>query len=196
LSNRLSKLIILISGRGSNMEAIIQNVENGCLKSLCRIMEVVSNKKEAAGLLLAEKHKIPTCVIHSRKRKRSEFDQLLRTHLKELDPDLIVLAGYMKILPAEIIREFPGRIINIHPADTALHQGLHGYDWAFDNKLSSTKVTVHYVDEGLDTGRVIGKQEVDLTDVETLEEVEKRGLTVEHKFYSECIKKILTTEGT
>ena len=96
----------------------------------------------------------------------------------------------MKILSPDIIREFPKRIINIHPADTSLHQGLHGYDWVFEKKLETTKITVHYVDEGLDTGSVIGKKDVDISDCKTIEEVEQKGLKVEHKFYSECLREI------
>ena len=116
----MQNLIIMISGRGSNMAAIIKNVENGCLKDLCRIIEVFSNKEEAPGLLTAADHGITTYVINSGQKKRKQFNTLLKDHLLEKAPDLIILAGYMKILPAEIIREFPGRIINIHPADTAL----------------------------------------------------------------------------
>jgi len=96
----------------------------------------------------------------------------------------------MKVLDQSIISNFPERIINIHPADTSEHQGLHAYDWAWENKLSSTKITVHYVDEGLDTGNVIAKAEVDLAGCSSLEEVEKVGLKIEHKFYSKCLEMI------
>ena len=112
----------------------------------------------------------------------------------KLNPDYLILAGYMKIIPQEIIQKFQNKIINIHPADTSLHQGLDGYKWAFENRLDFTKVTVHFVDEGLDTGKVIGKKVVDLRDVKTLSDVEKRGLETEHKFYSECLKKIFANE--
>ena len=113
----------------------------------------------------------------------------------KLQPDYVILAGYMKIIPPEIIKLFPKRIINIHPADTALHRGLHGYKWAFENNLKKTKITVHFVDEGLDTGEVIAKADVDLQGASSLKEVEKRGLAVEHKFYSECLKKIFTEKS-
>ena len=99
----------------------------------------------------------------------------------------------MKIISPEIIREFPNRIINIHPADTSLHQGLHGYEWAFQNNLKSTKITVHFVDEGLDTGKVIAKKEVDISDCKTLTEVEQKGLKAEHQFYSECLRKVFSS---
>ena len=184
----------MISGRGSNMEAIAENVKTGILKEVCEITEVFSNKRDATGLQIAESMDLNTVAIDSKGKKRKTYKKLLLEHLTDLKPDYIVLAGYMKIIPAAIIRSFPNRIINIHPADTAMHQGLHGYDWAFENKLKETKVTVHFVDEGLDTGKVIGKKEVDIANCKTLAEVEKEGLKVEHKFYSECLKKILTAK--
>ena len=192
----MKKIAILISGRGSNMKAIAENVKDGILKNYCEILEVFANKKDAPGLEIAENFGLDTKVIESKRKKRKTYNSLLLEYLKKRNPDYIVLAGYMKIISSEIIKEFPDKIINIHPADTALHQGLHGYEWAFENKLESTKVTVHFVDEGLDTGKVIGHREVDISDCKTLDEVEGKGLEVEHAFYSECLKKIITTEHT
>ncbi len=194
--NMKKKIAILISGRGSNMKAIVDNVKNGMLKDLCDVIVVFSNKKDAPGLVIAESFRLDTKVIESKGKKRSTYNKLLFDYLDELNPDYIILAGYMKILSSDVVQRFRNRIINIHPADTALHQGLHGYEWAFENKMEKTKVTVHFVNEGFDTGQVIAKKEVDISDCKTLEEVEQRGLAVEHVFYSECLKKILTTEHT
>lgn len=180
----------MISGRGSNMLAIGRNVIDGNLKGLCEIQTVFSNDENAKGLIAADELGLVTHFINSKGKKRSTYNSLLLEWLKVENPDFIVLAGYMRIVPAEIIQAFPHRIINIHPADTSKHQGLHGYDWAWENRLESTKVTVHYVDEGLDTGSVIAKREVDLKGATSLEEVETRGLAVEHKFYSECLKDV------
>ena len=191
----MKKIAILISGRGSNMKAIAENVRNGILKDYCEIAEVLSNKKDAPGLDIAKGFGLQTNVIESKGKKRSTYNKLLFDYLDKLNPDYIILAGYMKIVSSEIVQKFPNRIINIHPADTALHQGLHGYEWAFENKMESTKITVHFVDEGLDTGSVIGQREVDLKGATTLEEVERRGLAVEHVFYSECLKKIFTAKA-
>ncbi|RLD54107.1 MAG: phosphoribosylglycinamide formyltransferase [Bacteroidetes bacterium] len=185
------KIIIMISGRGSNMKAIAENIKNGILKNLCEILEVFSNKKDAPGIEIAKDFGLRTYIIESKGKKRKTYNSLLLEHLKEKNPDFIILAGYMKIIHHEIIREFPNHIINIHPADTSSHQGLHGYEWAFENKFEKTKITVHFVDEGLDTGNIIGQKEVDISDCETIEEVEQKGLKVEHRFYSECLKKIL-----
>ena len=86
--------------------------------------------------------------------------------------------GYLRLLSPAVVRRYPERIVNIHPADTRRHQGLHGYAWAFEQKLATTKVTVHLVDEGLDTGRILAQREVDLRGAASLEEVERRGLAV------------------
>ena len=186
----MKKIIIMISGRGSNMKAIAENIQNGILKDMCKIQSVFSNKSDAAGLQKAKEFGISTHVIASKGKKRKNYNAMLLDWLKKENPDFIILAGYMKILSPEIIREFPQRIINIHPANTSLHQGLHGYDWAFENNLKSTKITVHYVDEGLDTGKVIGKKDVNISNCTTIEEVEQKGLKVEHQFYSECLHKV------
>lgn len=186
----MKKITILISGRGSNMQAIIRNTQSGILKNICTIQSVFSNKADAAGLHIAKDLSIPTYVIVSKGKKRKNYNAMLLDWLKQQNPDFIILAGYMKILSPEIIREYPNKIINIHPADTTKHQGLHGYDWAFENKLKTTKITVHFVDEGLDTGEVIGKKDVDISDCKMIEEVEQKGLKVEHKFYSECLREI------
>jgi phosphoribosylglycinamide formyltransferase-1 len=188
------KIAILISGRGSNMKAIVENVQNGILKDLYEVTVVFSNKKDAAGLSIARSFGVETNVIESKGKKRSTYNKLLFDYLDGLNPDYIILAGYMKIVSSVVVQRFRNRIINIHPADTSLHQGLHGYEWAFENEMETTKITVHFVDEGLDTGNVIGKREVDLKGVKTLEEVEQRGLKVEHQFYSECLKKIFEND--
>ncbi|MDP8202642.1 MAG: phosphoribosylglycinamide formyltransferase [Candidatus Tenebribacter burtonii] len=190
----MKTIIIMISGRGSNMLTIAKETTFGKLKEICEIQAVFSNREDAVGLQKASELGILTHVIASKGYKRIYYNSLLIDWLRSQNPGYIILAGYMKILSPKVIREFPGRIINIHPADTAEHQGLHGYEWAWENKLETTKVTVHFVDEGLDTGEIIGQKTVDLTEVNSLEEVESRGLKVEHEFYSECLRKVLTGE--
>jgi phosphoribosylglycinamide formyltransferase-1 len=185
------KIALFISGRGSNMKAILEQCKNGILSDIAKPVLVFSNKKDAVGLDYATMHEIPTISVESKGLKRKDFDQKVLALLEPYNPDYIVLAGYMRILSPILIQAYPKRIINIHPADTHLHQGLDGYKWAFEKKLPKTKVTVHYVDEGLDTGSIIEQAEVDLTGVKTLEEIESRGLKVEHQLYSQVLKKIL-----
>ncbi len=188
------KIIIMISSRGSNMLAIVRNVQSGILKDICTIQSVFSNKPDAEGLQKTKSFGIKTKIIESRGKKRKTYNTMLLDWLKQQNPDFIILAGYMKILSPKIIKEFQKMIINIHPADTSFHQGLHGYEWAFENKLERTIITVHFVDKGLDTGSVIGKKEVNISDCETIEEVEQTGLKVEHRFYSECLKEVFTAK--
>jgi phosphoribosylglycinamide formyltransferase-1 len=186
----MKTIAIFISGRGSNMKAIVESCENGILKGIAKPVLIFSNKASAAGLEYAKTKNIKTEVIPSKGKKRLEFDQEVIKMLTNYDIDCIVLAGYMRILSPDFTQTYPKRIINIHPADTNKHQGLDGYSWAFKEQLKQTKVTVHYVDEGLDTGQIIGQAEVDLKGAQTLEEVEKRGLAVEHRFYSEALASV------
>jgi len=183
----MKKIVIFISGRGSNMQRIIEETKSGILKDSLEVSLVFSDKKEAKGLQTAKEYGIPVANISSKGKSRKEFDTELINLLKKIDFDYIVLAGYMRILTKEFVNTFPKQIINIHPADTRRHQGLHAYEWAFENKLKATKITIHYVDEGMDTGQIIAQKEVNLTNTKTLEEVEKKGLKVEHEFYSKIL---------
>jgi len=184
------RVAILISGHGSNMEAIIKNSRNGILKDHCEIVLVLSNRENAEGLQIASSYGIETTCIISKGKKREDYDLELVSFLKQYELDYIVLAGFMRILSSAFIKTFKNRIINIHPADTDKFKGLGAYEWAFKNRLDSTKITVHFVDSGVDTGKVIGKCNVDLKDAKTLSEVKNRGLKVEHKFYSEMLEKV------
>lgn len=189
------RIVIFISGRGSNMEAIVKTAQTGILKDCCEIVLVFANKKEARGLEIARQLGIKTAYLESKGKQREDFDIEIVTLLKPYQPDYLVLAGYMRVLSPVLIEPYRNRIINIHPADTALYQGTHGYEWAFENKLESTKITVHLVDEGVDTGKVLAQREVDLRGAISLEEIEQRGLKVEHAFYSEVLKKVFTDES-
>ncbi|HBC74753.1 MAG: phosphoribosylglycinamide formyltransferase [Candidatus Wallbacteria bacterium GWC2_49_35] len=184
------RIVILISGRGSNMAAIAASAKSGILSDCCIVTAVVSNRSEAPGLELAGKSGIPAVVVESSGISGIEFDRKLTKAVEIFSPDYIILAGFMKVLGPVFISRFTGKIINIHPADTKLHRGLGGYEWAFKKRLGTTKVTVHFVDEGLDTGEILGQREVDLRGADTLEEVERRGLAAEHEFFSEILRKI------
>lgn len=186
------RIAIFISGRGSNMEAIARQVQDGILKDVCEIALVFSNKPQAKGLEIAKKFGLPVAAIPSKGKSREAFEREVLELLQPYRIDYVVLAGFMRILSPLFIRAYKNRIINIHPADTRLFQGVGGYEWAFENKLPSTKITVHFVDEGVDTGPIIAQREVDLRGADTLEEVERRGLAAEHEFYSQALRKVLT----
>ena len=185
------RLAILLSGRGSNMLALLEATKTGVLKGLAEVAVVFSNQPDAFGLEVAAALGCPVAALPSQGRKREAFDAESAALLQQYQPDLVVLAGYMRILSPAFIQPFAGRILNIHPADTQQHQGLHAYEWAFENHLPETKITVHLVDEGLDTGPILAQQTVDLRGAASLEEVERRGLAVEHKLYAEALKHLI-----
>ena len=188
---RPARLAILISGRGSNMLALLEATKTGVLQGLAEVAVVFSNQPDALGLEAAAAHGCPVAALPSQGRHREAFDAEAAQLLQQYQPDLVVLAGYMRILSPAFIQPFAGRILNIHPADTHQHQGLHAYEWAFDNQLPETKITVHLVDEGLDTGPVLMQQTVDLRGADTLAEVERRGLAVEHELYARALADLI-----
>ena len=188
------RLAILLSGRGSNMLALLEATKTGVLQGLAEVVVVFSNKLDAFGLEAAAALGCPVASLPSQGRKREAFDTDAAQLLQQYRPDLVVLAGYMRILSPAFIQPFAGRIINIHPADTHLHQGLHAYEWAFENKLPETKITVHLVDEGLDTGPVLAQKTVDLRGADTLAEVERRGLAVEHEVYAQTLAELIKSK--
>jgi phosphoribosylglycinamide formyltransferase-1 len=183
----LARLAILLSGRGSNMLALAAAVRAGALRGLAEIVVVFSNDPAAPGLDAAAALGLPTASLPSKGRKRESFDLEVVDILQKYNPDYVVLAGYMRVLSPAFVRAFASRIINIHPADTHQHQGLHAYEWAFDNHLPETKITVHLVDEGLDTGPILAQQVVNLIGADTLAEVQRRGLAVEHMLYAQTL---------
>ena len=182
---------ILISGRGSNMVALAQSVRDGVLAGHCEIAAVISSRPGAPGLEVARAMGLETVALDAKAMGREAYEQALLAALAKARADFVVLAGYMRVLAPRIVEAYRGRILNIHPADTKLHQGLHGYVWAFEQKHSATKITVHLVDEGLDTGAILAQREVDLRGADTLAEVERRGLAVEHELYPEALRDFL-----
>ncbi len=188
------KIAIFISGRGSNMKALLEACDTGILKDLAEVVLVFSNQPKAAGLETARAVGIPTKALPSKGKRREDFDSSVLELLQPYRPNYIILAGYMQILSPVLIEAYMGHIINIHPADTRVHQGLKAYEWALDEKLEMTHITVHYVDEGVDTGRIIAQYPVNLKGTTTLQEIQQRGLAVEHANYSRAIKLVLESD--
>ncbi len=172
------------------MEAIIRSSLEEDLGEVCHIALVVANKPAAGGIQIAQSYNVPVKVIESKGIGREEFEKAVCDLMAERGIELICLAGFERILSPYIISRYAGRIVNIHPADTNEFKGLHGYEWAFNSGKKQTKVTVHFVDEGVDTGSIIKQRAVDLTDCATLEEVERKGLAIEHQLYPEALTKV------
>lgn len=191
----MQRVAVLISGRGTNLERIVAEARGGCLSGVCDIVVVVSNRPEAGGLEVARRAGIPTHVVPSRGLDGEAYGRRLLEALEAWRLDVLVLAGFMRVLSSDVVGRFRNRIVNIHPADTAEYQGMDGYGWAFERGLTETKVTVHLVDEGVDTGRVLARETVSLGGATTLDEVRRRGLAVEHDLYSRVLRRWFENEG-
>ena len=189
----MKKIALFASGRGSNLMNILASMQNGCLANLAEAVLVFSNQPQAPVLAKAEALGLAVDCIPSRGKKRLDFDAEVLDLLEKYRPDYIVLAGYMRVLSAPFVAAYAGRIVNIHPADTQVHQGLGAYKWAFDQGLEETKITVHLVDQGLDTGPIIAQAPVNLAGAKDLAEVERRGLAVEHQLYPQALYQLFSS---
>ncbi|MFM9904485.1 MAG: phosphoribosylglycinamide formyltransferase [Pyrinomonadaceae bacterium] len=188
------KIGILISGRGSNMVAIVNAVKSGEIAD-AEVVVVISDKADAAGLEKARERGVETVVIELNGRKRAEHDADIINELQSRGVGLICLAGYMRLLSPLFVQAFPDRIVNIHPSLLPAFPGLDAQRQAFDAGVKVTGCTVHYVDELLDHGEVILQREVERLDYDTVETLSARILKEEHKLYVEAVKKLLTTEA-
>jgi phosphoribosylglycinamide formyltransferase 1 len=182
----LKNLGILLSGRGSNFEAIARNVLAGTLPA--RIALVISNRADAAGLERARTLGFETRFMPSKGKDRDAYDQELVAALREREVDLVCLAGFMRLLGPGFVRAFPGRILNIHPALLPAFPGLEAQKQALDDGVKFTGCTVHLVDEGVDTGPIVRQAVVPVLDDDTVETLSVRILHEEHRIYSEAIR--------
>ncbi|MGA2983584.1 MAG: phosphoribosylglycinamide formyltransferase [Terriglobia bacterium] len=181
----MKRLGILLSGRGSNFEAIARNVQAGAIPA--EIAVVISNQQEAVGLLRAREMGLETRCIPSKGKEREAFDREVVAVLKEFQVDLVCLAGFMRILSPYFVREFPRRILNIHPALLPSFPGEDAQRQALEHGVKFTGCTVHLVDEGMDTGPIVCQAVVPVRDDDTAETLAARILQEEHRVYSEAI---------
>ncbi|MHB8601428.1 MAG: phosphoribosylglycinamide formyltransferase [Nitrosotalea sp.] len=185
-------LAILISGRGSNMENILKAVKKN--KIPIKPVLVISNKPDAKGLAIAQKLGVKTEIVESNGLKGGnwEYDSKLVSVLEKykVTPQngLICLAGFMRIMSPEFIRHYKGRILNIHPAILPSFPGLHSQRQALEYGVKYSGCTVHFVDEGVDTGPIILQAVVKIKDDDTEESISKKILKQEHKIYPKAVK--------
>jgi phosphoribosylglycinamide formyltransferase-1 len=184
------KIGILISGRGSNMSALIEAVNTGEIPN-SEIAVVISDKPDAAGLQKAREKGVETIVIERRNQTRREHDAEIVAELKKRSVELICLAGYMRLLSAEFIEAFCNRIVNIHPSLLPSFPGLDAQRQAFEYGVKFSGCTVHFVDEGLDSGAIIAQKAVPVLDDDTLETLSARILEQEHRLYVEAVSLIV-----
>ncbi len=181
------KLGVLVSGRGSNLQAIIDNIEQGLLPA--EIAVVISDQPDTYSLERARKHNIPAFHISAQgyKGNRDEYDALLVAELQKKNVELVCLAGFLRIITPTLIKAFPNRILNIHPALLPAFPGLHVQKAALHHGVKFSGCTVHFVDEGMDTGPIIIQAVVPVLDNDTEDSLSERILRQEHKIYSRAI---------
>lgn len=181
------KLGVLISGSGTNLQSIIDNIEKGTLNASIKI--VICNNPHCLGITRAQKHALPVAILkHDDFRTREDFDDELIRILKSNEIDLVVLAGFMRILTPMFLKAFPQKIINIHPALLPSFPGIHGQKDAFEYGVKFSGCTVHFVDEGVDTGPIIVQSVVPVLQNDTRETLAARILKEEHRIYPQAIQ--------
>ena len=183
-------IVVLISGRGSNLEAIIKAIEKGKINA--KISLVLSNKKEAKGLEIAKKHGIKAKFIDPNFfSSREGYDIYITEFIKQHNPDLVVLAGYMRILSDKFIESFEGKLINIHPSLIPAFQGLKAQKQALEYGAKFTGCTVHFVTKELDNGPIIIQAVVPIEPDDDEESLSNKILKYEHRIYPQAIKWIV-----
>jgi phosphoribosylglycinamide formyltransferase 1 len=186
------KIAVLVSGRGSNLQAIIDSIEKGYIKNAA-INVVISNKENAYALERAKNHGIGAIFLDPGKYDRDGYDRAILDVLNQYDTDLLLLAGYFRILGNEIIKVYRNRIMNIHPSLLPAFKGLHAQKQAFEYGVKVAGCTVHFVDEGLDSGPIILQRCVSVLPEDTEETLTARILEQEHIIYPEAVR--LFSEG-
>ncbi len=183
----MTSIVILISGRGSNMEAIVKAAQNEAWPA--KIAAVISNRPEAGGLDFAKSHGIETAVLDHRSFKdRASFDAKLVELIDSYKPDLVVLAGFMRILTGDFVRHYEGRLLNIHPSLLPLFPGLHTHEQALEAGVSEHGATVHFVTEALDHGPMVIQASVPVLPGDTPDTLAKRVLKQEHVIYPRAVR--------
>jgi phosphoribosylglycinamide formyltransferase-1 len=180
-------IAVLVSGRGSNLQAMIDSIENGYLKA--RISVVISDIENAYALGRAKKHGVEAVFVDPEKYSSKElYEKQVLAVLKKHNAELILLAGYMKILGKTLLSAYKDRILNIHPALLPAFPGLHAQKQAFEHGVKVAGCTVHFVDETLDGGAIILQRCVEVKEDDTYETLADRILEQEHKIYPEAVK--------
>lgn len=189
------KLVVLISGNGSNLAAIIRKIQQGTLSA--KIVQVISNRPDAYGLTRAKDANIPSTIInHEDFESRESFDQALMKCIDQFKPDLIVLAGFMRILSDSFVEHYLGKMINIHPSLLPKYQGLNTHQRVLDDGEKEHGVTVHYVTPELDSGPIVLQAKVPILEGDDSDSLRLRVHQAEHQVYPEAIRRIAAGQVT
>ncbi len=187
------RLGVLASGRGSNFASILDAIDAG--ECPAEVVILVSDRPEAQALARARAHAIPTAVVEPADYPdRETYDLEVVERLRAAGVQLVVLAGYMRIVTPAFLAAFPGRVVNIHPALLPAFPGLHAQRQALEYGVKVSGCTVHFVDEGVDTGPIILQRAVEVRDDDTEESLSARILEQEHQLYPEAIRRIARGE--
>jgi phosphoribosylglycinamide formyltransferase-1 len=181
---------VLLSGRGSNFEALADSVAAGRIPN-AEIALVLSNREGAGGIEKARARGIETCAIPSKGLEREAYDKLAVAALREKNVDLVCLAGYMRLLSPYFVAAFPNRILNIHPSLLPSFPGLESQRQALEHGAKFSGCTVHFVDENLDAGPIVMQAVVPIEDADTPDTLSERILREEHRIYSEAVRIVL-----
>jgi phosphoribosylglycinamide formyltransferase-1 len=186
----MKRIVVLISGSGSNLEAIIE----ACLSQRINgeVVHVISNVPDVFGLTRAANHRIPSSVInHNDFINRESFDKELYNRVSDLNPDLVVLAGFMRILSANFTNPLKGKLVNIHPSLLPKYPGLNTHQQAIDNQDSHHGISIHFVTEELDGGPIIAQGSMKLDLQSSLEKVIDKIHRIEHNLYPKVVAELL-----
>ena len=196
----MNNLVVFASGGGSNFRNIFKNTQNNKIKD-CKVSLLVSNNSNSNAILYAKEQKIDTFIINQQRYpNKQEYIEALTNKISEYHPSLVVLAGYMKLIPKKIIDRFKNKIINIHPGKLPEfggrgYYGMNVHRAVIDSGAKSTAVTVHHVNEEYDRGMIIYEEIIDVMEDDTPETLSERVLNYEHKIYSDVINKIINDKG-
>lgn len=186
-SNKKCRLVVLISGRGSNMQSIVETIKNKQLNA--EVVAVIANKAEAKGIQWAQQQGINTEVLEHRQfTERADFDARLAQLVQQYKPDYVLLAGFMRILTPEFVQQFIGRLINIHPSLLPLYPGLNTHQSAIDAELQWHGCTVHFVTPVVDEGPIIAQGVVPVHHDDDAQSLAARLLPLEHQIYNQVVE--------
>jgi phosphoribosylglycinamide formyltransferase-1 len=185
--SNLCRVVVLISGSGTNLQALIDGEKNNGLP--IKIVGVLSNRPGVKGLERAELAGIPTRVVdHTDYKSRDKFDEVIAKEIQSFKPDLVVLAGYMRIMTPQLVKTFEGKMLNIHPSLLPKYPGLHTHRRVLENGDREHGSSVHFVTEVLDGGPIIAQSRIKVRDDDTEQTLIERIKLIEHKLYPQVVQ--------
>jgi len=188
------RVAILISGRGSNMMALVEAMKAEGFPA--QPVLILANRPDAGGLEYAKAEGLPTAVVdHTRFDNREAFDAAIHAELKAANADIVCLAGFMRLLTPGFVNKWTGRMFNIHPSLLPKYPGLHTHQRAIDAGDTEAGCTVHYVVPEMDAGEIIGQARVPVLPGDTADTLAERVIGIEHSLYVDCLRKVCVTSA-